>query len=405
MGEPISSPDDLTTELSSLSIGSAASTVSTPSTTSSSEGPNFSTSKLSSSLASSNASITSSSRESTSAIDSPTSEIPQQSSPIQNMSVQMKSDELGALPQTPKDILGQLLALYQRLKSLDFLITSSTTATISSSKDLTSDPNSPTPEILHYDNSAQYGSSQGNIDELGALFHELKASFQTFNEPSFKIFEDDIKRRSTLIQNIRSETESVRTFLETFKSREEPPSGVIQIFEEVMVSKLPLIEALESGAELQLAWVQTYKNSMMDSSLLMIPTNEGMLMQTAPTPLVEKMMDLSSLPSTQEPKDSTKLLQTSVQAPKDSTKPTEIPAQAFEALIIESRDLVQFLKNATAMQVTSNQVLKYEIDTHLLSLQCFQYAEKMELSSIQKLDGVDQILLRSIRPLLDTAKM
>ena len=81
-------------------------------------------------------------------------------------------------------------------------------------------------------------------------------------------------------------------------------------------------------------------------------------MQTAPTPLVEKMMGLSSLPSIQELKDSIKLLQTSVQTPKDSTEPTEIPVQASEALMVESRDLVQRLKLATVLQVYSNQLLK-----------------------------------------------
>ena len=342
-------------------------------------------------------SATSSSREPTLAIDSPSSEIPQKSSPIQNIPFQMESARLGALSQTPKDVVEQLSALAQKLKSL--LSTSSTTATISLSKELTSDPNSPTPEIPHYDNSAQYVSFRENIDELEAILQALKGR-------SFQVLEDNIKLTLTSIQYIRSETELMRTFLEMLKSRKESPPGVIRALEDVTVSESSFIKVLEDGVELQLAWVQTYKDAAINSSLLMIPTSEGTVMQTAPTHLVENMMDLSSLPSIQELNNSIKPLQTSVQAPRDSTKPTEISAQAFEALIVESRDLVQYLKNATVIQVALNQVLKFEMDTQLLSDRCFQYAQTTELGSIQVLKGVTERLLRRIQQtLLDTAKM
>ena len=304
------------------------------------------------------------------------------------MSSQMESAGLGALSQTPKDVAEQLLALAQELKS--FLPTSSTTVTISSSNESTSNPNSPTFEIPQYDDSAQYVPSQGNIGEQKALLQTLKVG---------------IERGLTLIQGIRSEVELMQTFVKTLKTREKSPSGVIRAFEDVMVSEFSLIKALKDGGELQLAWVQTFKNAAVDSSLLMIPTSEGMVMQTAPVPLVEKMVGLSSLPSIQELKDSIKPLQTSVQAPKDSMKPTEISAQASEALMVESRDLIQRFKVTTMLQVYSNQLLKYEIDTQLFSVRCFQCANTMELGSFQILEDAMEKQSRWIRPLLDTTEM
>ena len=107
MGEPISSSDNLTTELSLLSIGpttstaSSSSTSSNPLTTSSSEDPNSSTNGPSLSLASPTTTTISSSRDLISTPPLSTPQTPQQPSFIQIIPLQTKDEVKLTLSQPP----------------------------------------------------------------------------------------------------------------------------------------------------------------------------------------------------------------------------------------------------------------------------------------------------------------
>ena len=168
---------------------------------------------------------------------------------------------------------------------------------------------------------------------------------------------------------------------------------------------LSLFEAVEDSVKLRLAWIQAAKDAVDSSSPSIIPTNKGMVIQTALTPPVKEMMDFSSFPIIQEPKDSIKPLQILVQAPKDSAKPTEIPAQVFEVLMKESQSLVQRLKVATTAQVGLNQLFRLDMDSQLLSCQRPIDAESMESGSIQMLMDALETLSRWCQTLQDMAEI
>ena len=307
------------------------------------------------------------------------------------MSFQMEPDELEASSQTLKDIMKQVSALIQRP---NLLSTSPTTVAISSSKEPTSNPDSLTSEIPQHYDSAQCVSSQMNIDELKTLFQASIGS-------SFQVLKDSMEQSLTPIQTFTNVTESRRTLLETLKSRNESPSGMIQILEDVAMPQLSSLKALEDNIKLRLTWIQTVKDAMDSSSLSMIPTNEGIMIQIAPTPPAKEMMDSSPLPTTQETDDLMELLQTSFPAPKNPTKPTETPAQTFEVLMEELRKWVQRLKFSTALQVVSNKLLKFELDTNLRSTQIFVSAVRVELFLFQILKNVAEThwcLIQTLSP-------
>lgn len=208
-------------------------------------------------------------------------------------------------------------------------------------------------------------------------FQKEVAELGTLSQTS----EDEMMQQLASIQGLRGWMLSQQTLLQLLKTPKESPLKLFNMLKDRMISLFSLIQELEDGTNLRLAWIRTIKN-VADKLSSMIQSHEEGDNAIDMTRIVRETIE-SLLATLQKLKDFMKSLRTLVQTSKNPAKSAQISTQVLELQMEESQDLFLDLMSVTRMESVSSQVLKNALKLQSDSIRILTASVEMQIRLIR----------------------